>query len=291
VAVFQLAERGQIRLGDRLTKYFPQFPKGQDVTIRHLLSHTSGIVDYARPGEPLERMGATSDQLVRIIEQQTPLYLFETGTKFAYSNSNYALLGKIIEQISGMSYGQYMAEQVFAKLDMRNTAVDRNSDVVPGRASGYMPIRGTPGGFANGIYVDMSTVYAAGAVRSTARDLANGFVGLFGGSVISAASLREMTTPGRVNDGRLAGDVVHGREDRPGAFGYYGLGLDSYTVCGHRSIGHGGAFPSFSSIARNYMDDGVMLVVVANTGRAAHELESKVSGRLLNLNCRPARAP
>jgi D-alanyl-D-alanine carboxypeptidase len=279
-AIMQLSERGMLRLDDPLTKYFPQFPNGDKVKITDLLSHTSGIADYARPGSALERMGASSEELVGVIEKQQPLYLFPPGTKWNYSNSNYALLGRIIEKVSGRSYRDQMAA-IFASAGMTNTAIDRNSDVVPKRASGYMLAGNKPGTFMNGIFVEMSSVYAAGAMRSTVADLAAGFHALFTGRIVDGQSVATMMKPARLRDGRLAGDVVHGMENRPGAFGHYASGLDTNKVCGHPAFGAGGAFPSFNSIVRFYPDKDLMLIVLTNTGMAANQVEHEIARNLL----------
>ncbi|HEX2693423.1 MAG TPA: serine hydrolase domain-containing protein [Gemmatimonadaceae bacterium] len=275
-AILKMAERGQLNIDDKLTRFFPDFPRGNEVTLRNLLNHTSGIHDFAAPDFPLNTLGATPEALVDYIAHQQPLYNFDPGTKWEYSNSNYVLLGKIIEKISGKSYRDYMAQNVFEKLGLSNTAVDRNIDVVRERASGYMPDRSSPGHFINGIYQDMSIPYAAGAIRSTVHDLAAWFIALFGGQVVSASSLRQLVTPARVRDGRFAGDVL-ANNGAPGSWGYYGLGMETYSLAGHCLRGHGGSFPSFNAIAYNYPADGVMIFVFSNTGRVATQMATKIA--------------
>jgi CubicO group peptidase (beta-lactamase class C family) len=278
-AVMRLAESGRLSLDDPLSRFFPKFPRAREVTVRQLLDHTSGIRDYAAPDFPYNASGITSEALVDYIARQPRLFDFAPGTAWKYSNSNYALLGRIIEQVSGLPYGRYMAEQVFPLANLQRTAMDRNAEVVEGRAQGYMPDPASVSGFRNGIYVDMSVPFAAGGLRSTAGDLARWFAALFEGKIVNQASLAQMTTAAKVRDGRLAGDAVH--EGKPGSFGYYGLGLEIRTVAGHKAVGHGGTFPSFNSIVRSYPDDGFMIVVLANSGAAASIMESRAARLIL----------
>ena len=278
-AIMQMAERGQLKLEDPLSKYFPGFPRGGEVSLRQLLNHTSGIHDYAAPDFPLNTVGATSDELTKYIATQKVAFNFDPGTRWSYSNANYALLGKIIEKVSGKSYREYMAENIFSKLGLKNTAVDRNRDVVPNRASGYM-LDGLYGRFVNGIYIDMSIPYAAGAIRSNVEDVADFFAALFDGRVVSTASLREMTTPARLKDGRLATDfAISPATKEPYKAAPHGLGLTvGETPEGGRLIFSGGSFPSFTSDIRYYPDRGVTVIALANTGsQASGKLVSRIS--------------
>lgn len=279
-AVMQLAESGRLSLDDKLAKYFPEFPRGGEVTVRQLLSHTSGIRDYARPGVP-DKQPMTPDQIVQLIETQTPSFVFEPGTKYSYSNANFALLARIVEKVSGEEYGRYLAQHVIAPASVASTAVDHNEDVVIGRAAGYRPNAAAPSRFVNGPYIDIGFPFGAGTIRSNAADLATWFSTFLAGRVVSAASVREMTTPARLTDGRLAGDVVLGREDKPGTSGYYGLGVEIGTLRGHAWVGHGGAFYSFSSAMRSYRDDDLTIVVLANAGGVADDAERRIASLLL----------
>jgi CubicO group peptidase (beta-lactamase class C family) len=242
--IMQLVERGHMALDDPISRYLPAFPGGA-VTVRQLLNHTSGIHDYVDAYPQLPLLGATPDQLVsEYISRQTPIFAFEPGTMYLYSNSNYVLLGKVIEGVSGRPYRDFIAQSVFPRAGLRSTAVDRNEDVVPRRASGYVPRPGSPGGFGN-------------------------------------AYLREMLAPSRLKDGRLSGDAPWDKSLRPGSFGNYGLGIRSYSLDGHRVTGPGGTWSHFSSKVSYYLDDDLLIVVLANTGGRAAPIEERIARKIL----------
>ena len=151
--------------------------------------------------DKISTSGATVQELIADIASQSPLYDFEPGTGWWYSNSNYALLGAVIEKVSGKSWGAFMKTEIFDPLGMADTAADDARDVVPGRASGYSLTGGSPGKFRNADFTDMSVPYAAGALRSTAEDMARWNAALFGGKLLKPESLKEMLAPGRLRNG------------------------------------------------------------------------------------------
>ncbi|MEO5622327.1 MAG: serine hydrolase domain-containing protein, partial [Dokdonella sp.] len=145
--ILLLAEQGKLKVDDKLSLYLPDFPRANEVTLRDLLNHTSGIHNFTE-GPVIDKIstsGATVQELVADIAGQSPLYDFEPGTGWWYSNSNYALLGAVIEKVSGKSWSAFMKAEVFDKLGMAQTAADDARDVVPGRASGYSLADGAPG--------------------------------------------------------------------------------------------------------------------------------------------------
>ncbi len=279
-AVMRLAEQRRLALDDEVARYLPDFPRGREVTLRQLLSHTSGLKDYAGTNDSLERVGTTPERLLAYIAGLRPLYRFEPGSAYEYSNSNYVLLGAIIERVSGMAYGQYVQDSVIARAHVQRTAVDPTTELVPGRVTGY--VRG-PSGFVRAPIVDMSFIYAAGGIRSTALDLATWFTEFFAGNVVSPPSLREMLAPARVRSGQLAGDLLHESGACPGSMGYYGLGIRSYRLAGHRVTGPGGSYRGFSAKVSNYVDDGFTLVVLANVGDAAAGIEARMARAILRV--------
>src|SRR5690242_3159877 len=142
--VLLLAEQGKLKIDDRLSLYLPDFPRANEVTLRDLLNHTSGIHNFT-DGPVIDKIsanGATVQELVTDIASQSPLYDFEPGTGWWYSNSNYALLGAVIEKVSGESWGAFMKAEIFDRLGMADTAADDAFDIVPGRASGYSLVGG-----------------------------------------------------------------------------------------------------------------------------------------------------
>ena len=140
-SVLLLVEQHKLSLDDKLAKYYPDFPRGEQVTIRQLLNHTSGIRDYAEVlSEELGRTRPTGPQFVQRIAGLG--YDFDPGTMWNYSNSGYFLLGQIIEKVSGASFADFTRANLFDRLGMMQTAVDDETQVVPFRASGYSSCEG-----------------------------------------------------------------------------------------------------------------------------------------------------
>ena len=283
--VLLLAEQGKLNIDDRLSSYLPNFPRADEVTLRDLLNHTSGIHNFTE-GPVIDKIstsGATVKELVTDIASQSPLYDFEPGKGWWYSNSNYALLGAVIEKVSGESWGAFMKAEIFDKLGMADTAADNARDVVPGRASGYTLIGGTAGKFRNADFTDMSVPYAAGALRSTAEDMARWNAALFGGKLLKPQSLKEMLAPGRLRNGEENQTAIAwpGAKAFPPPAGFvpgpYAFGLEHHSQDGRRIIGHDGSIAGFDAVMQNYIDEGLTIIVLTNTNGAAHPLEAKVA--------------
>jgi D-alanyl-D-alanine carboxypeptidase len=287
-AVLLLAEQGKLKIDDKLSLYLPNFPRASDVTLRDLLDHTSGIHNFTESPviDKISTSGATVQELVADIAGQSPLYDFEPGHGWWYSNSNYALLGAVIEKVSGETWAAFMKAEVFHKLGMADTAADDAHDVVAGRASGYSLIGGVPGKFRNANFTDMSVPYAAGALRSTAVDMGRWNAALFGGKLLKPESLNEMLAPGRLRSGAETQTGIAwpgGKAYAPPA-GYvpgpYAFGLDHHLENGRRIIGHDGSIAGFDSVMQTYVDEGLTIIVLTNTDSAAHPLEAKIANIL-----------
>jgi D-alanyl-D-alanine carboxypeptidase len=283
--VLLLAEQGKLKIDDKLSLFLPNFPRAREVTLRDLLNHTSGIHNFTE-GPVIDKIsttGATVQELVADIAGQSPLYDFEPGTGWWYSNSNYALLGAVIEKVSGKTWAAFMKAEVFDKLGMADTAADDARDVVPGRASGYGLIGGAAGKFRNADFTDMSVPYAAGALRSTAEDMARWNAALFGGKLLKPQSLKEMLAPGRLRNGAenqtaIAWPGGKAFAPPPGYLpGPYAFGLDHYSENGRRVIGHDGSIAGFDALMQTYVDEGLTIIVLTNTDGAAHPLGSKIA--------------
>ena len=280
-----LAEQGKLSIDDKLSLYLPNFPRANEVTLRDLLNHTSGIHNFTEAPviDRISTSGATVEELVADIADQSPLYDFEPGTGWWYSNSNYALLGAVIEKVTGKSWAAFMKDEIFDKLGMADTSADDAHDVVPGRASGYVLSQGAAGKFRNADFTDMSVPYAAGALRSTAIDLARWNAALFGGKLLKPTSLKEMMAPGLLRNGvenQIAIAWPGGKASLPPAGfvpGFYAFGLDHHSEDGRRVIGHDGSIAGFDSVMQSYIDEGVTIIVLTNTNGAAHPLEAKIA--------------
>lgn len=240
-AILLLEERGKLKTEDLIKTYLPDAPVSwEKITIHNLLTHTSGLPNYtAQPGfQVLSRQAATPKDVLALFRDK-PLE-FAPDSSWAYSNSNYFLLGLIIEKVSGQTYADFLRANLLTPLHMDSTGYDINAEVLPHRALGYAP---GAHGLENAAYVDMGTPYSAGAMYSTTHDLLIWENALFGGMVLSAASLKKMTTPYKTD---------------------YGYGLSIHSEDGRSTIEHGGAINGFNSEMAHYPDDDVNIIVLDN---------------------------
>ena len=247
-AIHLLAERGKLSIDDEITKFLPEFPtQGHRITLRHLLTHTSGISNYTSiPGymsQPVKR-DVTLDQLIRVF-RDLPMD-FAPGEKWQYSNSGYVLLGAVIEKASGQSYSEFLKASLFEPLGLTSTLVGEHASIVPNRVKGYL-MNGEQ--LRNAPFVSMSQAHAAGALLSTVDDMWRWSRALFRGEILSAESLEAMTTPAVLNDGEVAG---------------YAHGLGIGTFRGHDVIRHGGGIHGFTTVAQWFPDEEVLVVVLCN---------------------------
>lgn len=198
--ILQLVEEGKVKLDGKLTDYLTDYRKdtGDKVTIHQLLNHTSGIPTYTNRNfiENESRNPSSVTDFVKKIEKGD--LEFEPGSKFAYNNSGYFLLGAIIEKVTGKSYAENLQTRIFDKVGMTNTGYDLHGTVLNKRASGYEK---NPGGYTNAAYIDMGLPYAAGSMYSTVEDLYKWDQSLYEDKVLSAASKKLMFTPGLGNYG------------------------------------------------------------------------------------------
>lgn len=266
-AILLLAEDGRLGLDDTLDQYFPDFPRGSEVTIRHLLQHTSGISNYTslngfmQGTAPLEHDAA---RMVAYIASADPLYDFDPGTGWSYSNSGYMFLDYIAEQAAGQPLADFLKDRIFDPLGMNDTRMDDASEIVPGRAQGYDAAPDSPYGFTNASYLSLSVAAGAGAIRSTPRDLIVWMQALLGGDVVSADSLAMMLEPARLTDGSLASAFLV--DPHPALAGMdYGFGIMTGERHGRRFIGHGGSINGFNASLIHYPDEDTTIVLLVNT--------------------------
>jgi CubicO group peptidase (beta-lactamase class C family) len=278
-AVLRLTEEGRLSVDDPVSKYISELAAAGPLTLRMLLTQTSGLHDYTHTpafGEE-QRNSHTTKQMIDYIASMKPLTDFAAGSKWAYSNSNYYVLGAIVEKVSGASLGQYLETNIIAPAGITTTVADREDDVVLHRASGYVPVEGKSGHFRNAPFFSMDNAGGAGALRSTAVDLARWQQALFAGRIITLRSVAAMTTPGRLNDGAIAI-----RPDAPISLGppSYGFGLELGTVDGEQAIGHGGSVPGFTSYLVTFpklqMTVAIMTNGAPNGADVFHDIERAV---------------
>ncbi|WP_139491823.1 serine hydrolase domain-containing protein [Brevibacillus dissolubilis] len=202
--IFRLMEQGLLSLTDRLATYFPDFPHADEITIHHLLSHTSGIPNYtARPDfwDSIMRLPATREKM---LAQMTEYPLdFQPGERYNYSNSGYMLLSYIIEDITGLTYPQAVKQFVTDPLGMHDTGVDDGYVLLKNRATGY----GVDGGIVHAPTTDMSVTYGAYGMYSTVEDLHRFAQALSRGTLLGPESFEQMTTI--VQEDYACGWAVH----------------------------------------------------------------------------------
>jgi len=244
--VFMLAQEGKIGLDKSLTQYFEDLPAAWNgITIRHLLTHTSGLRNYTGlPGFEARR------KLTRaaFIKQLSPYPLdFAPGEAFAYCNSGYNLLGYLLEKQSGLSYWQLLRTRILSPLNMQQTGDRDPARLIPRRASGYL--------WKTNQYLardpDLTDVFAAGAIASTALDMAAWCVAIERHQLLTKEQWDSLWQPTRLNQGQVS---------------QYGFGWRLDTYKGHKIIGHGGATAGFSSSLQRYPEDQLTVIVLCNLG-------------------------
>ena len=240
-AVLMLVEDGALSLDDSIREYFPELPGFADeVTIRHLLQHTSGIEDY----EPI--YGDQFPQQVRdtgvvhIIGTTEGTY-FTPGTEYRYSNSGYAILAVLVERLSGRTFAEFLDTDIFKPLGMdRTLAYEKDISTVPDRAYGY---RITDEGIEFADQSAWSAVLGDGGVYTSVNELLKWDAALYDGGLLSADLRQASLTPGLENYG-------------------FGFRIDEYR--GHRRIHHSGSTSGFRNFMAQFPDERLTVIVLTN---------------------------
>ena len=203
VAVMQLAERGKLDLDAPIQKYVPSFPAKQwPLTTRQLLGHLSGIRNYKGNENDSTRFYSSLTEALSIFKDD-PLD-FEPATKFSYTTYGYTVLGTVIEAASGMSYIDYMRENIFRPANMSRTRADNVYDIIPNRSRGYGPkVYGKfDGELRNAALADTSYKIPAGGLVSTVEDLANFAIAVQNGVLVKKETFEQMSVPQKTRDGK-----------------------------------------------------------------------------------------
>lgn len=277
-SILLLQQEGKLSLSNPVSRFLPRFPKANAVTIRELLNHTCGIRNLTEGIVP--GVDYTLDQMIGIIGHQKPVYEFQPGTRWAYSNTGYALAGAIVEKLTGMAYWDFYRERLFKPLGLSSMAIDRPTDIVPNRASGYAFSK-NPIGFENVPYLSWTIPGPAGALRATAGDLARWHRALFHGRVLNAESLKEMTRPARLKNGRLVSTGRAGPAFGPHPLQEYGLGFELTHTDGRARVGHYGAIPGFAADMGTYPTLNLTIVVLTNSDLSSDNPPRGIDGAVL----------
>lgn len=289
VALLLLAEEGKVSVHDKLSKYYPNFPRANDITLDEMLHHTSGIFNYtAAKTFPVDGMvHRSTEEMVEYIGKLPKTQDFEPGTSWSYSNSAYFILGGVVEKAAGEPLAKVFKTRLFTPLGMTHSALDDETEIVDGRARGYSG--DGPGKFTNAPFISMSIPGGAGSVISTASDLAKWNAALYGGKILKPASLAAMLTPGKLNNGENSGVAMMKMMKDAGApidptitDREYGYALFLAKEDGHRKIEHGGGIYGFNASLSQFPDDKTTVVVLANSiGKGVGA--SKVADRIERL--------
>ena len=265
-AILLLAQEGKLAVDDNISRYLKDTPSSWSrISIRQLLTHTSGLRNYTGLGGFELARHLTQAQFIAQIAAQ-PLD-FAPGEKWSYCNSGYNLLGYIIENASGKSYGDFLQQNLFAPLGMSATALREPRAILPRRAGGYETNRA--GQFLNRD-PDVTDLFSAGALVSTVGDLAKWNAALEADGILTAASRAQMWTPVRLNNG-----TTHP----------YGLGWFLEPWQGHANIGHSGSTSGFSASLQRFPEAGLTVILLTNSDEfdIATKLAREIAGLEMSL--------
>jgi CubicO group peptidase (beta-lactamase class C family) len=261
MAVMMLAAEGKLRFDDPITKHLDGAPVSwKDITVRHLLTHTSGIKNYG-PRDIDYHRDYTESELIAAAAKLPPD--FAPGEGWRYSNTGYMLLGFVIGRASGEFYGDYLKRRVFTPLGMDTARIIDEEAIVPNRAAGYRRVRGE---LKNQAWVaPFLNTCADGSLYLSVLDLAKWDAALYGDSLLPQSALRAAWVPAKTNDGK-----EHS----------YGFGWRLGRVNGRAVVEHGGRWQGFTSHIRRHTDDRFGVIVLCNlAGAEVGELLRAVAGR------------
>jgi D-alanyl-D-alanine carboxypeptidase len=247
--VLRLAAAGRLGLDDDLGTHLPEYPThGRRITLRHLLTHTSGIADYERAPWLRAHMDEDRPLSELIASFAAEPFRFESGAEWSYSNANYLLLGEVIERVTHRPFARAV-DDMLAALGITGVRYCPDEQTYPHAARAYADPDGTPARA-----IRMKYAGAAGAMCATATGLAAWGRALAGGKVVDAAAWRAMTTPVTLADGSHYG---------------YGFGVFVGELGAHRTVFHNGGINGFAAMLATYPDDDLYIAVLTNSERTA----------------------
>lgn len=255
--ILKLAELRILSLEDHLNKYYPGYPHGDSITIKNLLTHTSGIYNYTQDTSfnPAFSTRPASEEKMRSLFENKPLD-FSPGTGWNYSNSGYSMLGYIVQKATGLSYWDAMKKYIFLPAGMQHSGFNFAHLVNKNKATGYFSdnsdayTKETP-------VVDSSVSFAAGAIYSTVGDLFRFHEALQQGKIIGKASQEAAYTPFK---------------------NHYGFGWIIDSLSGHKTVSHSGGIYGFRSNFLRVTNNNICIILLSNTETPALE---KISKKLL----------
>lgn len=252
-AILKLAEEGELEVQDPLSKFYPDYPRGDEITIHHLLTHTSGIPSYTSFPDFVEKApsGVAPEALIARFRDKD--LDFDPGTAWSYNNSAYFLLGELVAKLSGQSFAEYLETAFFEPLGMDQTAIHDSQTVIEKEARGYSYVDGE---LKVALDWDMSNAGGAGALYSTVADLHRWNLAVFRDGLLSASSLEAAMTAVRLNGEEKAAETGMGA-----AYGY-GWMLDQMRGVPMRH--HGGGLNGWNSFLLWVPEYELTVAVLAN---------------------------
>jgi CubicO group peptidase (beta-lactamase class C family) len=245
-AILQLVEAGKLSIDDPVSKYYAESPTAWNaITIRQLLTHTSGIPSFTGIPHFFEeqaRLDRTPEEIIKLT-QDKPLD-FAPGSKYSYDNTGYVILGYIIEKVSGERYADYIQHHIFDPLGMKASGYDVSATIIPKRASGYSRDKDH---YANARFISMTEPYAAGSLYTTVDDMLTWDQAIYAAKLLTPASLQAMFT-----------DHGHG----------YGFGWVIDEQYGHPHYVHAGGVNGFITRFDRFPEDKLTVVVFSNEDSA-----------------------
>ena len=245
MSILLLQEQGKLTIHDPICTYIEDCPDTwADITIEHLLLHTSGIPNFTELPDYVPTSGLRSLPLATIQRFIDKPLDFQPGEEWYYSNSGYILLGYLIQEVSGQSYQRFLRDNIFEPFGLTDSGYDENYRIIKNRALGYENSRRVAS------FIDMTVPYAAGALYSTVGDLYTWIQALMNGEVVPQAVLDAMWQ---------ASVPIPDAPDTK-----YAYGLVSYPIADHAAIGHDGSINGFSSTLNYFPDDKVTIIALSN---------------------------
>jgi D-alanyl-D-alanine carboxypeptidase len=259
--ILLLAEDGKLSVDDKISQHLNNTPAAwSNITIRHLLTHTSGIKNYT--GMDGFEFSKHLSQEEFIKKMSTIPLSFQPGDKFSYCNTGYNLLGFIVENASGKKYWDFIHERIFDPLQMTSTTSRDPGVILPHRAAGYELSKGQ---HINRDY-DITDIFSAGAIVSTVEDISKWNAALDGNKFLNANSRQLWWTPTKLNDGKIQN---------------YGFGWFLDPLDNHKNIGHGGATSGFSATIQRFPDDKLSIIILTNADETG--LASSIAKKVAKL--------
>jgi len=247
-AILQLKERRKLSLDDRLAKFVPQFPHAREITLRQLLNQTSGLPDFMTVNHFLHISHSTPGGFSKIERMASGPLHFMPGSHWEYSNTNYIVLGRVVEIASAQPYDTYVRDHVFTPAAMRQSSTIAGERALK-RATGYWRGLQMKGALRPAPSTLESWTWSAGDIVSTAGDIARWDIALESGKIISKADFQLMTTPARLSSGKI--------DD-------YGFHWWTDPQQGHRLFSGLGDTYGFSSANDIFPDDDIAIIVLEN---------------------------